>query len=213
MDRPSLSVIFCDCLLTQKGRFSLFPGAEEDPDPRSVFPAFAISSMLDDWSACDVDKALAFLTTCQVRPLVDGGTLLLTINSQNPSGGFSTRPGLEAQGASARFGFAPTTDLVLQSQAERRTVRSPASPLPRAWTLSLTPKTRSTGSSRAKSRGRLQNPHPNRATRRTRRKSLNQNSCGNRWRGSRGESGRTRMRATASGARRRSRCAPTFSVL
>ncbi|KAL8278938.1 hypothetical protein RQP46_008607 [Phenoliferia psychrophenolica] len=80
LDREGLLrfVARCQC---PDGSFSLFPGAPEEPDPRSVFPAFAISSMLNDWSACDVDRALSFLVTCQ-----------------NPSGGFATRPGLEAQG-------------------------------------------------------------------------------------------------------------------
>lgn len=47
-------------------RFSQFPGCPEPGDPRSTYSAFAISSILDDWSAVGVDSALEFLKTCQV---------------------------------------------------------------------------------------------------------------------------------------------------
>lgn len=48
--------------------FSHFPGCGEDPDPRSTYSAFAIASMLNDWSTVDVDLALDFLNSCRVRP-------------------------------------------------------------------------------------------------------------------------------------------------
>ncbi|GAA6002556.1 hypothetical protein JCM10207_001180 [Rhodosporidiobolus poonsookiae] len=61
------------------GSFSHFPGCSEDPDPRSTYSAFAIASMLNDWSTVDVDKALSFLNSCR-----------------RYEGGFAQRPALEA---------------------------------------------------------------------------------------------------------------------
>ncbi|KAM0752206.1 terpenoid cyclases/Protein prenyltransferase [Meredithblackwellia eburnea MCA 4105] len=63
------------------GSFLHFPGCEERGDPRSSFSAFAISSILNDWSGIDVRKGLDFVSSCK-----------------SPTGGFSIWPGLEAQG-------------------------------------------------------------------------------------------------------------------
>ncbi|CAO1623854.1 unnamed protein product [Parajaminaea phylloscopi] len=46
------------------GSFQASPGSLER-DPRFVFCAFAICSILDDWEAVDVGKALDFLDSCQ----------------------------------------------------------------------------------------------------------------------------------------------------
>ncbi|GAA5848089.1 hypothetical protein JCM9279_007449 [Rhodotorula babjevae] len=61
------------------GSFSQFPGCPEPGDPRSTYSAFAVASMLDDWTTLDVDSALAFLNGCR-----------------RYEGGFGQRPGLEA---------------------------------------------------------------------------------------------------------------------
>lgn len=54
-------------LTTSPCRFSLYPGCLEPGDPRSTYSAFAISSILSDWSGVDVGRALSFISTCQVR--------------------------------------------------------------------------------------------------------------------------------------------------
>lgn len=53
---------------TSRNSFSQFPGCPEPGDPRSTYSAFAVASMLDDWSSINVDSALAFLNSCRVRP-------------------------------------------------------------------------------------------------------------------------------------------------
>jgi prenyltransferase beta subunit len=49
--------------------FSTVPGSNES-DLRTLYCAFAISSMLNDWSGVDVPRALAFVATCRVRLMV-----------------------------------------------------------------------------------------------------------------------------------------------
>ncbi|GAA5949163.1 hypothetical protein JCM3775_001153, partial [Rhodotorula graminis] len=61
------------------GSFSHFPGCAEPGDPRSTYSAFAVASMLDNWTTVNVDSALDFLNSCR-----------------RYEGGFSQRPGLEA---------------------------------------------------------------------------------------------------------------------
>jgi len=48
------------------GSFTATPGQGE-ADVRMVYTAFAICSMLDDWSAIDVGKAITFIKSCYVR--------------------------------------------------------------------------------------------------------------------------------------------------
>lgn len=59
-----------DLILTSRAivihRFSQFPGSPEPGDPRSAYSAFAVASILDDWSTIDVDRTLDYLATCQV---------------------------------------------------------------------------------------------------------------------------------------------------
>lgn len=45
--------------------FSTVPGSNES-DLRTLYCAFAISSMLDDWSGVDVPRAVSFISTCRV---------------------------------------------------------------------------------------------------------------------------------------------------
>ena len=85
-------------LIVRVYRFSLYPGCLEPGDPRSTYSAFAISSILSDWSGVDVDRALSFISTCQVSFLLCRPDLVADLDSQRPEGGFASRPALEAQG-------------------------------------------------------------------------------------------------------------------
>lgn len=65
LDRPGLLRFLSACQRSD-GSFSIFPRSE-DSDLRSIYCAFAISHMLDDWSAIDVDRATGFITSCRVQ--------------------------------------------------------------------------------------------------------------------------------------------------
>ena len=56
-----------NCLLS----FSTVPGSIES-DSRTLYCAFAISSMLNDWSGVDIDRAVGFLETCRVNSRLFG---------------------------------------------------------------------------------------------------------------------------------------------
>lgn len=45
--------------------FSTVPGSNES-DLRTLYCAFAISSMLNDWSGVNVPRAISFINTCRV---------------------------------------------------------------------------------------------------------------------------------------------------
>ena len=63
-----------ECIIS----FSTEPGQGGDSDLRATYCAFAISSMLDDWSGVDVDRALMFVASCRVWNLLElGHTLCL----------------------------------------------------------------------------------------------------------------------------------------
>ena len=49
--------------------FKLYPSSEEY-DLRMTYCAFAICSMLDDWSAINLDKAVRFITSCRASALL-----------------------------------------------------------------------------------------------------------------------------------------------
>jgi len=63
--------------------FSTVPGSNES-DLRTLYCAFAISSMLNDWSAVDVPRALAFVATCRVRLWPQGLERLVDVMSCRP---------------------------------------------------------------------------------------------------------------------------------
>ncbi len=46
--------------------FGATPSSSE-ADLRPLYCAFAISSMINDWSGVDIDKAIAYIHTCEVR--------------------------------------------------------------------------------------------------------------------------------------------------
>jgi len=58
------SLLFVD-FLDGFNSFSTVPQAA-DSDLRTMYCAFSISSMLDDWSGVDVEPALAFIASCRV---------------------------------------------------------------------------------------------------------------------------------------------------
>ncbi|CDR44778.1 hypothetical protein NBRC10512_005877 [Rhodotorula toruloides] len=78
LDRQGL-LRFIGACQTSDGSFLQFPGCSEAGDPRSTYSAFAVASMLDDWSTIDVNLGLYFLNCCR-----------------RYEGGFAQRPGLEA---------------------------------------------------------------------------------------------------------------------
>ena len=81
--------------------FSTVPQSNES-DLRTVYCAFAISSMLNDWSGVDVERAIAFIATCRVIlemflsfPRQVNPTSLVM---QTYEGGYGQSPFCEAQG-------------------------------------------------------------------------------------------------------------------
>ncbi|GAA5980547.1 hypothetical protein JCM11641_006676 [Rhodosporidiobolus odoratus] len=64
LNRQGLLSFLASCQ-NADGSFSHFPGCEEAPDPRSTYSAFAIASMLHDWTTIDADQALSFLNSCR----------------------------------------------------------------------------------------------------------------------------------------------------
>ncbi|BGP55355.1 geranylgeranyl transferase type-1 subunit beta [Rhodotorula sphaerocarpa] len=78
LDRAGLKRFLRACQ-NADGSFAQFPGCLEAGDPRSSYSAFALCSMLDDWSCIDVEQGLAFLECCRSH-----------------EGAYAQRPGLEA---------------------------------------------------------------------------------------------------------------------
>lgn len=66
LDRPGL-IKFLRASQREDGSFSTEPGQGGDSDLRTTYCAFAVSSMLDDWSGMDVDRAIGFIAACRVR--------------------------------------------------------------------------------------------------------------------------------------------------
>ncbi|TEB39976.1 terpenoid cyclases/Protein prenyltransferase [Coprinellus micaceus] len=63
LDRPGLIKFLRTCQKPD-GSFSTVPGDTES-DLRTLYCAFAISTMLDDWSGIDVERALTFVESCR----------------------------------------------------------------------------------------------------------------------------------------------------
>ncbi|KAI6129724.1 terpenoid cyclases protein prenyltransferase [Pisolithus croceorrhizus] len=63
LDRPGL-ISFLKACQNEDGSFSSEPYGG-DADSRTTYCAFAISSMLGDWSGVRVDRALAFIASCR----------------------------------------------------------------------------------------------------------------------------------------------------
>jgi len=62
-ERPGL-IRFLKSCQREDGSFSAFPNSGE-ADLRPLYCAFAISSMLDDWSGVDIERALAYIQSCE----------------------------------------------------------------------------------------------------------------------------------------------------
>lgn len=63
LDRPGI-IKFLKACQTEYGSFTTVPNGG-DTDLRTLYCAFAISSMLNDWSGINVEKALSFVTACR----------------------------------------------------------------------------------------------------------------------------------------------------
>ncbi|KAI0768878.1 terpenoid cyclases/protein prenyltransferase alpha-alpha toroid [Irpex lacteus] len=63
LERPGL-VKFLKACQREDGSFGATPSSSE-ADLRPLYCAFAISSMINDWSGVDVDKAIAYIHTCE----------------------------------------------------------------------------------------------------------------------------------------------------
>ncbi|KAL0570569.1 geranylgeranyl transferase type-1 subunit beta [Marasmius crinis-equi] len=120
LDRQGL-VKFLKACQTEDGSFTTVPKSG-DTDLRTLYCAFAISSMLNDWSGIDVERALSFVASCRTYEggyggptyialaaiyLAPAGSKRLTpaerqksvqwlVNNQASSGGFRGRTNKEA---------------------------------------------------------------------------------------------------------------------
>lgn len=63
LNRPGIVTLLHNCQ-REDGSFSTVPNDGES-DLRTLYCAFAISSMLNDWSGIDVDRALRFVQSCR----------------------------------------------------------------------------------------------------------------------------------------------------
>ncbi|KAG5644761.1 hypothetical protein DXG03_007669 [Asterophora parasitica] len=79
LDRVGLLDFIRSCQRTD-GSFSTVPGSNE-MDLRSLYCAFAISAMLNDWSAVNTDRAITYIASCRTY-----------------EGGYGQAPFCEAQG-------------------------------------------------------------------------------------------------------------------
>ncbi|KAK4049082.1 geranylgeranyl transferase type-1 subunit beta [Microbotryomycetes sp. JL221] len=80
LDRKRLLEFVGSCQ-ARNGSFKQYPDCVEPGDPRSTYSAFAIASMLNDWSTVNVERAIKFLSSCE-----------------RPEGGFAMTPFTEPQG-------------------------------------------------------------------------------------------------------------------
>ncbi|TFK70535.1 terpenoid cyclases/Protein prenyltransferase [Pluteus cervinus] len=87
LDRTGLTTFIRACQ-REDGSFSTVPGSGEF-DLRTLYCAFAISSMLDDWSGINVPRAVEFISTCRTY-----------------EGGYGQSPFCEAQGGTSYIAIA-----------------------------------------------------------------------------------------------------------
>ncbi|GLB38600.1 putative terpenoid cyclases protein prenyltransferase [Lyophyllum shimeji] len=105
LDRPGL-LDFIRACQRDDGSFCTVPGSNET-DLRSLYCAFAISHMLDDWSAVNTSRAIAFIASCR-----------------SYEGGYGQAPFCEAQGGTTYIAIAslhlvPHVQAPLLTAAER----------------------------------------------------------------------------------------------
>ncbi|KIY52428.1 terpenoid cyclases/Protein prenyltransferase [Fistulina hepatica ATCC 64428] len=63
LDRPGIALFLSSCQ-REDGSFGTVPNSS-DSDLRTVYCAFAISSMLNDWSGVNVEKAIEYIASCR----------------------------------------------------------------------------------------------------------------------------------------------------
>ncbi|TFY73953.1 hypothetical protein EWM64_g10059 [Hericium alpestre] len=95
LDRTGIVRFIASCQ-DSDGSFSTTPGAG-DSDLRMSYCAFALSSMLDDWSGIDIPRALAFVKQCRIlneNELIDTAALRSFVaRCQYKYGGIAKAPG------------------------------------------------------------------------------------------------------------------------
>lgn len=69
-----------------------------DADVRTTYCAFAISSMLNDWSGVRIEPALKFIATCRVSGLLKSYAYFDRWLLQSYEGGYGQVPFAEAAG-------------------------------------------------------------------------------------------------------------------
>lgn len=80
LDREALSQFLGSCQ-REDGSFTMSPDGVSDADLRTMYCAFAIASMLDDWSHVDIQRAVRYIQRCRTY-----------------EGGYGQTPGQEAVG-------------------------------------------------------------------------------------------------------------------
>ncbi|KAK7054301.1 geranylgeranyl transferase type-1 subunit beta [Paramarasmius palmivorus] len=108
LDRHGL-IEFIRACQTEEGSFTTVP-KNGDTDLRTLYCAFAISSMLNDWSGIDVDRALSFVKSCRTY-----------------EGGYGQYPHCEASGgptytAIAAIHLAPPSHKRLTTEEQQKTI-------------------------------------------------------------------------------------------
>lgn len=79
--------------------FSTVPGSIES-DLRTLYCAFAISNMLNDWSGVDIDSAVDFIAKCRASFFNQTDIPSYRTSLQTYEGGYGQSPFCEAQGES-----------------------------------------------------------------------------------------------------------------
>ncbi|KAF8895223.1 terpenoid cyclases/protein prenyltransferase alpha-alpha toroid [Infundibulicybe gibba] len=79
LERPGIPALLRACQ-REDGSFTTVPGSAES-DLRTLYCAFAISNMLNDWSGVDINRAVSFIKSCRTY-----------------EGGYGQSPHCEAQG-------------------------------------------------------------------------------------------------------------------
>jgi len=87
LDRSGI-IRFLRTCQREDGSFSTVPGSNES-DLRTLYCAFAISSMLNDWSGVNISLAISFISTCRTY-----------------EGGYGQSPFCEAQGGTTYIAIA-----------------------------------------------------------------------------------------------------------
>ncbi|KAF9005545.1 terpenoid cyclases/protein prenyltransferase alpha-alpha toroid [Cyathus striatus] len=109
LDRAGILTFLRACQ-REDGSFSTVPGSAES-DLRTLYCAFAISSMLNDWSGVNVDRALSFIAKCR-----------------SYEGGYGQSPNCEAQGgttyiAIASMALSPSSNNQLKQEQRSETIK------------------------------------------------------------------------------------------